>query len=171
MGFQVKFFLIGSSCLLLLFSCNSTPPPQGIDSRASLFTNSTEPSLDEQLAQTKKTLIAHRLELEWLNLRKIIVEAEIRAKEATSSELMLERELLKYQNFDIRFPAKQGFISDRDKITWQAKLKVKQEEAKRLKAAVRLLNRDMIELEAKLKHEGFRYEPQLGSTESSESNL
>ena len=78
---------------------------------------------------------------------------------------------LKYQNFDIRFPAKQGFISDRDKITWKAKLKVKQEEAKRLKAAVRLLNRDMIELEAKLKHEGFRYEPQLRSTESSESNL
>jgi hypothetical protein len=26
-------------------------------------------------------------------------------------------------------------------------------------------------LEAKLKHEGFRYEPQLRSTESSESNL
>lgn len=171
MGFQVKFFLSWSSFLLLLLSCNSTAPPEGIDPRASLFTNNTEPSLEEQLVQTKKNLIVHRLELEWLNLRKIIVEAEIRANEATSSELMLERELLKYQNFDNRFPAKQGFISDLDKITWQSKLKVKQEETRRLKAAVRLLNRDMIELEAKLKHEGFRYEPKPRSTVSGQSNL
>ena len=93
-----------------------------------------------------------------MKIRKLIVEAEVRTNEALQNEIALESEFLKFQALEDRFPADKGFITEAKRIEWQARLKVKKAETRKQRAAVRLLNRDMKELDAKLFRKGFHYQ-------------
>ena len=84
--------------------------------------------------------------------------AKTRANQSRESSLKLEREFTNFKSLDNRFPSQQGFILEKKKREWDARLKVKKEETNRLDAIVRLLNRDMLELDDKLRHSGFRYQ-------------
>lgn len=125
--------------------------------------------LDDELAQTKDSIVSLELELEWLNLRKEIVLAKTRSNQSRESSLKLEREFSHFKGLDNRFPSPQGFILEKKKREWEVRLQVKKEETKRLEARVRLLNRDMVELVDKLTHKGFRY--QLPTFTSEQSRL
>ena len=161
MGFQVKFFYSSawSGLFLLLSSCQSSKQvhhPVSIEEGD--FSENLIDVLGVEKVQTQKRLKAFRLELEWLEVRKLIVEAEIRSNEAFQSEIALESEFSKFQALENRFPADEGFITDDKRIEWKARLKVKKAETNRTRAAVRLLHRDMKELEAKLFRNGFHYQ-------------
>ncbi len=159
MGFQIKIlFLLGLGVFShLVTSCQSVPvKPEG-RLKMGGFSDRSVKSLDDQLSSNKKSLEALEFEREWLDTRKQIVAAEIMLRRAIESEIKLERELSSFQSLNQRFPSEQGFISEHETIKWQSRLKVKQEETKRLKAVVRLLNRDMTDLDAKLAGKGFRH--------------
>lgn len=159
MGFQVKFFLIlGWGCsFLLLFSCRGNLSGHDHFPVSHVSSENTVQILDEELAQTKDSLVSLALELEWLILRKEVVLAKTRANQSRESSLKLEREFTNFKVLDNRFPSPQGFILEKKKREWEARLSVKKEETNRLEAIVRLLNRDMVELVDKLSHKGFRY--------------
>ena len=171
MGFQVKFFLIlGWGCsLLLLFSCRGSLSGQDHFPASNVSSENTVKILDDELAQTKDSIVSLELELEWLNLRKEIVLAKTRSNQSRESSLKLEREFSHFKGLDNRFPSPQGFILEKKKREWEVRLQVKKEETKRLEARVRLLNRDMVELVDKLTHKGFRY--QLPTFTSEQSRL
>ena len=160
MGFQVKFFLIlGWGCsFLLLFSCRGSLSGHDHYPVTNVSSENTVVNLDKELAQTKSLLVSLELELEWLVLRKEIVLAKTRANQSRESSLKLEREFTNFKSLDNRFPSQRGFILEKKKREWEARLKVKKEVTKRLEAIVRLLNRDMLELDDKLRHSGFRYQ-------------
>ena len=171
MGLQVKFFLIfGWGCsFLLLFSCRGNISGQDHFPVNNVSSENTVKILDEELSQTKDSLVSLALELEWLTLRKEIVLAKTRSNQSRESSLKLEREFSHFKGLDNRFPSPQGFILEKKKREWEARLQVKKEETKRLEARVRLLNRDMVELVDKLSHKGFRY--QLPTFTSEQSRL
>ena len=127
-------------------------------SKRGVFSENLIDRLAVEKVQSQKRIQAFRLELEWLKIRKLIVEAEVRANEAHQSEISLESEFLKFQALEDRFPANRGFITEAKRIEWHARLKVKKAETRKQRAAVRLLNRDMKELEAKLFRKGFHYQ-------------
>lgn len=169
MGFQVKFFFIlGWGCsFLLLFSCRGNLSGHDHFPVTNVSINNSVSILDEELAQTKDLLVSLELELQWLTLRKEIVLAKTRANQSRESSLKLEREFTNFKALDNRFPSPQGFILEKKKREWEARLTVKKEETKRLEAIVRLLNRDMVELVDKLSHKGFRYQlPTFNSEQS-----
>ena len=166
MGFQVNILLLlaAGSFLYLSSSCSTSSSQHNPLARANKFTDRSVEILNEELALNQHTLKLLQFELEWLNLRKKIIDAEILAKNASESKLKLERELSNFQKIDFRFTSSQGFISDNEQIKWEARLKVRKEEADRLQTIVRLLKRDMNDLENKLSHKGFHYQvPALAS--------
>jgi hypothetical protein len=160
LGFQVKNLSIcaWSGFFLLLCSCQSSKPNKSSSENPSSFSGNTVLGLGAEKVQIQKKLQASNLELEWLEIRKLIVEAQIRSDEARRSEIILESEFLKFQAIEDRFPSDKGFITEGKRIEWLARLKVKNAETKRQRAAVRLLSRDMKELEAKLFRKGFHYQ-------------
>ena len=150
--------LAGGSFLCLSSSCSNSSSQHDQLASVKVFSDRSIEILNEELGTNQQTLKLLQFELEWLNVRKKIVAAEILAKQAKESELKLERELSNFQKLDFRFPSPQGFISENEQIKWSAKLKVKKEETARLQTIVRLLRRDMNDLENKLSHKGFRYQ-------------
>jgi hypothetical protein len=170
LGYQVNILLIFGWCsfFLLISSCQTNSSFRETNKHSSVLSESSILSPSDEIALINSSLTAFRLELKWLNLRKEIVTAEIRSNEAKESELKLEDELSNFQNLNRRFPSSQGFISENEQIKWDARLKVKKAETDRLQAIVRLLNRDMNDLENRLRHKNFRYqvpasEPELPS--------
>ena len=156
--------LAGGSFLCLSSSCSNSSSQHDPLASVKVFSDRSIEILNEELGTNQQTLKLLQFELEWLNVRKKIVAAEILAKQAKESELKLERELSNFQKLDFRFPSSQGFISENEQIKWSAKLKVKKEETARLQTIVRLLRRDMNDLENKLSHKGFHYQvPALAS--------
>jgi hypothetical protein len=160
LGFQVNILslLAGGSFLCLSSSCSNSSSQHDPLASVKVFSDRSIEILNEELGTNQQTLKLLQFELEWLNVRKKIVAAEILAKEARESELKLERELSNFQKLDSRFPSSQGFISEHEQIKWSARLKVKKEGTNRLETIVRLLKRDMNDLENKLSHKGFRYQ-------------
>ncbi len=159
MGFQVKilFFLGCGIFSYLVTSCQTVPAESQTASKVAGFSDRSVESLEDQLVINSKSLEALEFEMEWLDTRKQIVAAEIMLRRAIESEVKLERELSGFQSMNQNFPSAQGFISEHETIKWQSRLKVKQEETGRLKTVVRLLNRDMADLDAKLARKGFRH--------------
>ena len=139
-----------------LLSCQKTVHSEKIVSQRDIqFSGHSQLELNRQIGLVEDNLKAFELENEWINARRRVLRAEIRAGESTKSLLKLERELLKYQKLQNSFPHETGFISERDEIEWKSKLKVKKAEVKKLNALVRLLSRDMNALESKLHRNGF----------------
>ena len=158
MDLQVNFFLnLGFICTTpFLLSCQNTFQSNKTISQEDVqFSGYSESELNQQIESEEVKLKAFQLESEWLDLRKRVLRSELRASESTRSLLKLERELLKFQKLQNSFPHEKGFISQGDEIEWKSKLKVKNAEVKKLNAVVRLLNRDMNALEAKLHRSGF----------------
>lgn len=160
MDLKVKLFLYLGFFFTIpfLLSCQKTVHSEKIVSQSDIqFSGYSQLELNRQIGLVEDDLNAFQLEREWLDARKRVLRAEMRAGESTQSLLKLERELLKYQNLQNSFPHKTGFISERDEIEWKSRLKVKKAEVKKLNALVRLLTRDMNALEAKLNRKGFGY--------------
>ena len=96
MGFQVKFLhiFVWGGFFLLLFSCQTSKPvPHTITSKQGVFSENSIDRLGVEKVQSQKRVQAFRLELEWLKIRKLIVEAEVRANEALQNEIALESEV------------------------------------------------------------------------------
>ena len=158
MDHQVKFFLnLGFICTIpFLLSCQNTVHSKKTVSQTDVqFSGHSQSELDKQIEFAEDKLKAFQLEWEWVDVRKKVLRAEMRASESTRSLLKLERELLKFQKLQNNFPHETGFISQRDEIEWKSRLKVKKAEVKKLNAVVRLLKRDMNALEAKLHRNGY----------------
>ena len=158
MDHQVKFFLnLGFICTIpFLLSCQNTVHSKKTVSQTDVqFSGHSQSELDKQIEFAEDKLKAFQLESEWVDVRKKVLRAEMRASESTRSLLKLERELLKFQKLQNNFPHETGFISQRDEIEWKSRLKVKKAEVKKLNAVVRLLKRDMNALEAKLHRNGY----------------
>jgi hypothetical protein len=119
------------------------------------FPGKSETQLKENLFYVEKEHEKFAFEQDWLNLRSEVVRSEISANEAMKSLLKLEIELLKFKKLQEDFPDEKGFITDLQEIEWQARLKFKNEQINKLRANVRLLKRDMKDLEAKLHRHGF----------------
>ena len=158
MDLKVKFFLnLGFICTIpFLLSCQNTVHSKKTVSQTDVqFSGHSQSELDKQIEFAEDKLKAFQLECEWVDVRKKVLRAEMRASESTRSLLKLERELLKFQKLQNNFPHETGFISQRDEIEWKSRLKVKKAEVKKLNAVVRLLKRDMNALEAKLHRNGY----------------
>ncbi|MGY8714653.1 MAG: hypothetical protein ACKVJ1_12250, partial [Verrucomicrobiia bacterium] len=110
MGFQVNILLLlaGGSFLCLSSSCSNSSSQHDPLASVKVFSDRSIEILNEELGTNQQTLKLLQFELEWLNVRKKIVAAEILAKEARESELKLERELSNFQKLDSRFPSSQG---------------------------------------------------------------
>ena len=150
MGFQVKFL-----CLLArgAFYCYSFPVSRIGELQLSNKQNDhlsvlQNQSLDAESEQLSKKLRALDLESEWLSLRKLIVDAETRCCVVRQSELKLKSDYEKFKALNHRFPSEKGFITESKRMEWEARIKVRMEETNKQQARVRLLNRDMKDLEA-----------------------
>ena len=139
-----------------MLSCNSGLV-QIQDSKKDIsFTESSEAELKDQILQIDRNLEKFQLESEWLKQRNKIVNAEIVANESLKSLTKLEIELSKFQLMQKNFPDQRGFISDLKEVEWKSLLKVKKDNVEKSNALVRLLKRDMHDLEAKLHRKGFK---------------
>ena len=160
MGFQVKFLclLARGAFLLLLFSCQSNRGTPTFSKQNDHLSDVQNQSLDAESEQLSEKLRALDLESEWLSLRKLIVDAETRSCVVRQSELKLKSDYEKFKALNHRFPSEQGFITESKRMEWEARIKVRMEETNKHRARVRLLNRDMKDLEAKLYRKGYRFE-------------
>lgn len=138
-----------------LVSCQGSSSTDYTLQKQTRFSDYSDSTLSEKIVLAEKELKSVNFELEWLDLKQKISSAQHVLQESKISSLKLERELVKFQNFENRFPHDRGFISESEEVNWQSRLKVKQTEVKRLRAVVRLLQRDMRALEAKLNRNGY----------------
>ena len=149
--------------LLFLISCQTSNPVSDASLNNIHMSEIKVENLDQEKENILDNLRALSLELEWLKLRKLIVEAQLLFQEALKSELSLKSDYANFESINKHFPSNQGFITENKRIEWQARMEFKTEETKKHRAQVRLLNRDMNALEAKLFRNGYSYD-QLNST-------
>jgi len=138
-----------------LLSCQSNFVEDSNLTTGASSSGKSETQLKENLFYVEKEYEKFTLEEDWLNLRSKVVRSEISANEAMESLLKLEIELLKFKKLQDDFPDEKGFITDLQEIEWQSRLKFKKEQVNKLRANVRLLMRDMKDLEAKLHRSGY----------------
>ena len=109
----------------------------------------TQEKLDNSDSRTKLQKEAH-----WLRLRQKMVAAELKANQLRETELMLASEMAKYGKLNERIPDNQGFVDERKRLIWNARLKIAHDEYKQANAKVRLLQRDLEDYRAELNELG-----------------
>ena len=147
-------------CLLAGFSCrsshnNSSYSIAAKDEYSDAFDSAL---LDESfLALTENTELGHKLntESEWLALRLKISSAEIRLQKCKEAELKLKLEMAKYDSLNDEISSSGGFITDRQREIWNARLDIARKDTNIANAKVSLLKRDLDDLNAKLKDKGW----------------
>lgn len=109
----------------------------------------TQEKLDNSDSRTKLQKEAH-----WLRLRQKMVAAELKANQLRETELMLASEMAKYGKLNERMPDNQGFVDERKRLIWNARLNIAHDEYKQANAKVRLLQRDLEDYRAELNELG-----------------
>ena len=109
----------------------------------------TQEKLDNSDSRIKLQKEAH-----WLRLRQKMVAAELKANQLRETELMLASEMAKYGKLNERMPDNEGFVDERKRLIWNARLNIAHDEYKQANAKVRLLQRDLEDYRAELKELG-----------------
>jgi len=109
----------------------------------------TQEKLDNSDSRIKLQKEAH-----WLRLRQKMVAAELKANQLRETELMLASEMAKYGNLNERMPDNEGFVDERKRLIWNARLNIAHDEYKQANAKVRLLQRDLEDYRAELNELG-----------------
>lgn len=152
----VSFLLAGISCRSSHVQTSSADDNETISGRA------FDAGSLEQIKEKHKEnfILGKKLEEEadWLRVRLQMVEAELKANRTKEIELKLLLEMSKYAKISDRIPDGEGFITDREKAIWDARLDVTREDYKLSLAKVRLLQRDLDELREEFAERG-RYAP------------
>jgi len=152
----VCFLLAGISCRSSHVQTSSADDNETISGRA------FDAGSLEQIKEKHKEnfILGKKLEEEadWLRVRLQMVEAELKANRTKEIELKLLLEMSKYAKISDRIPDGEGFITDREKAIWDARLDVTREDYKLSRAKVRLLQRDLDELREEFAERG-RYAP------------
>ena len=115
----------------------------------------TPQSLSAEKKKSVRDRQAMEMELKWLVLRQKLVAARIEVESAREAELKLALDMARYGDMEERLPGKRGFIEAGQRKAWESRLLFKSEERERAQTVVRLLLRDMKDLEGKLSHRGF----------------
>jgi len=109
----------------------------------------TQEKLDNSDSRIKLQNEAH-----WLRLRQKMVAAELKANQLRETELMLASEMAKYGKLNERMPDNEGFVDERKRLIWNARLNIAHDEYKQANAKVRLLQRDLEDYRAELNELG-----------------
>lgn len=109
----------------------------------------TQEKLDNSDSRIKLQKEAH-----WLRLRQKMVAAELKANQLRETELMLASEMAKYGKLNERMPDNEGFVDERKRLIWNARLNIAHDEYKQANAKVRLLQRDLEDYRAELNELG-----------------
>jgi hypothetical protein len=146
-------------CLLAGFSCRSSHvQPSSADENETISGRAFDSGSLDQLKEKHKEnfILGKKLEEEadWLRVRLQMVEAELKANRTKEIELKLLLEMAKYAKISDRIPDGEGFITDRQKAIWDARLDVTREDYKLSLAKVRLLQRDLDELREEFAERG-----------------
>lgn len=89
-------------------------------------------------------------EAKWLRMRLKMVGAELQANQLRETELILSSQMSKYGKMNERMPGNQGFVDERKRVIWNARLNIAHDEYKQATAKVRLLQRDLDDYRAEL---------------------
>ena len=146
-------------CLLAGLSCRSSQvQPSSADENETISGRAFDSGSLDQLKEKHKEnfILGKKLEEEadWLRVRLQMVEAELKANRTKEIELKLLLEMAKYAKISDRIPDGEGFITDRQKAIWDARLDVTREDYKLSLAKVRLLQRDLDELREEFAERG-----------------
>jgi len=148
----VCFLLAGVSCR------SSHVQPSSGDDNGTISGRAFDAGSLEQIKEKHKEnfILSKKLEEEadWLRVRLQMVEAELKANRTKEIELKLLLEMAKYAKISDRIPDGEGFITDRQKAIWDARLDVTREDYKLSLAKVRLLQRDLDELREEFAERG-----------------
>jgi len=93
-------------------------------------------------------------EAKWLQMRLKMVGAELQANQLRQAELTLSSEMSKYGKLNERMPDNHGFVDERKRVIWNARLNIAHDEYKQATAKVRLLQRDLDDYRAQLNELG-----------------
>jgi len=148
----VCFLLAGVSCR------SSYVQPSSGDDNGTISGRAFDAGSLEQIKEKHKEnfILSKKLEEEadWLRVRLQMVEAELKANRTKEIELKLLLEMAKYAKSSDWLPDGEGFITDRQKAIWDARLDVTREDYKLSLAKVRLLQRDLDELRSEFAERG-----------------
>lgn len=149
-----------SILLLALCSCRSADDRfrqqviEGGRGFASLSETSPQALSHERDAIVKERKLLE-MELEWLLLRQKFTGAEIDLRLAHESEIKLALEMSRFGEMEKRLPGDKGFIDPGQRIAWEARLAHRREETIKARTRIRLLQRDLRDLEGKFSHRGL----------------
>jgi len=122
----VCFLLAGVSCR------SSHVEPSSGDDNGTISGRAFDASSLELIKEKHKEnfILSKKLEEEadWLRVRLQMVEAELKANRTKEIELKLLLEMAKYAKISDRIPDGEGFITDRQKAIWDARLDVTRED-------------------------------------------
>ena len=170
--FRDYFPALFGGAMLVLTSCNPSR-----NSSASWDGTSRESGFDlkEDFIAEERAYYLHqekkqKLELDWLELRTRVVQAQFVTNQARLAENALAKEMARLGSLDRRFPDAKGFIDPIQRKGWDARLLQRSQEVSQAEARERLLAREMRELRALLAKEGFPIPDQSAFDLSAPSN-
>lgn len=133
----------------------STPKePVGEPVRKDAFDPNSTEGFTQEMLDNSDSRIKLKKEAHWLLLRQKMVTAELQANHLRETELMLASEMSKYGKLNERIPDNQGFVDERKRVIWNARLNIAHDEYKQANAKVRLLQRDLDDYRAELNELG-----------------
>ncbi len=142
-------------CLTIASCSTRSKSPQGEIPEFGSSEAEENKSLEEKKISLERKEVGLGLELEWLSLKTKLTRAELELNQALSSETKLLSDHSKFKALNHRFPDSRGFISDRDRIVWDARLKARHQQVVDSRAKVNLLSREMQELRYRILQNGF----------------
>jgi len=153
---------IPSLVLFLVFlfgSCRSRevqsiPEPVAEPAVNDAFDPNSLEALTQEKLDNSDSRIRLQKEAHWLRLRQKMVASELQANQLRETELMLASEMAKYGKLNERMPDNQGFVDERKRVIWNARLSIAHNDYKHANAKVRLLQRDLDDYRAELNELG-----------------
>ncbi len=117
------------------------------------------PSASEDFERKRKNLERKKrsldLEKKWLGMRAKLVIAEKELNQAMLAKLSIEAGIARFEKLNGQFPSDEGFIVDRERISWQARLHSRNQDVVNARAQLNLYNREFNELRFEISGLGF----------------
>ena len=144
------------SSLIFLSACQSRTGKNNAGKNQTV--NETSP-LSHEFERKRKILerkkLSLTLEKKWLVMRTKLVIAEKELNVANLAKLSIEAGIARFEGLNRQFPSDEGFIVDREKIAWQARLQSREEDVVNARAQLNLYNRELRELRFEISQLGF----------------
>ena len=88
-------------------------------------------------------------------MRAKLVIAEKELNQAMLAKLSIEAGIARFEKLNGQFPSDEGFIVDRERISWQARLHSRNQDVVNARAQLNLYNREFNELRFEISGLGF----------------